>query len=95
MSKKLVHKPRRPKRPPSELAADVPVETPIDQPPEETPAFIERDQRHAMITQHAYYLAEERGFEPGHELDDWLIAERDVEQASASHGGDEPTLCGE
>jgi Protein of unknown function (DUF2934) len=95
MSKKLVRKARRPQRPPAEQAADVPVETPVDQPPEGTPAFIEHDQRHAVIAQHAYFLAEGRGFEPGYELDDWLIAERDVEQASASHGGEEPTLCGE
>jgi DUF2934 family protein len=26
----------------------------------------------------AYYLAERRGFEPGHELEDWLTAEREV-----------------
>jgi hypothetical protein len=26
----------------------------------------------------AYFLAECRGFEPGHELDDWLVAERQV-----------------
>ncbi|MBZ5688862.1 MAG: DUF2934 domain-containing protein [Acidobacteriia bacterium] len=28
----------------------------------------------------AYLLAERRGFEPGHEADDWLIAEREVRQ---------------
>ena len=26
----------------------------------------------------AYYKAERRGFVPGHELDDWLVAEREV-----------------
>jgi len=35
------------------------------------PACIRED----MIQQAAYYLAEQRGFEPGHELDDWLTAE--------------------
>lgn len=26
----------------------------------------------------AYFIAEKRGFEPGHELDDWLAAEAEV-----------------
>lgn len=95
MSKKPAPKTHRAKRSPSGLTADVRVETPVEQPLERTPAFIERDQRHAMIAQHAYYLAAERGFEPGHELDDWLTAERNVEQVSASQGSEEPTLCGE
>ena len=28
----------------------------------------------------AYLMAESRGFEPGHEADDWLAAEREVRQ---------------
>jgi len=36
--------------------------------------------RQAMITQTAFFIAESRGFAPGHELDDWLLAERLVEQ---------------
>ncbi|HEU4625051.1 MAG TPA: DUF2934 domain-containing protein [Steroidobacteraceae bacterium] len=32
-----------------------------------------------MIQQAAYYLAEQRGFAPGHELEDWLAAERQVD----------------
>ena len=31
------------------------------------------------IAQRAYEIAERRGFSPGHELDDWLEAEREVE----------------
>ena len=31
-----------------------------------------------MIATAAYFLAERRGFEPGHELEDWLTAERQV-----------------
>jgi hypothetical protein len=34
--------------------------------------------RHAMIAEAAYYIAERRGFEPGHELEDWLCAEREI-----------------
>ena len=32
------------------------------------------------IRRFAYLLAERRGFEPGHEADDWLVAEREVRQ---------------
>lgn len=35
-------------------------------------------QRHAMIAEAAYYRAERRHFEPGHELDDWLQAEAEI-----------------
>ena len=31
----------------------------------------------AEIAERAYYKAENRGFAPGHELDDWLEAERE------------------
>jgi hypothetical protein len=29
----------------------------------------------------AYFIAEKRGFEPGHELDDWLVAEAQIAAA--------------
>jgi hypothetical protein len=32
----------------------------------------------AMIATAAYFRAAQRGFEPGHELDDWLQAEQQV-----------------
>ena len=35
-------------------------------------------QRHTMIAEAAYYRAEKRHFEPGHELDDWLQAEAEI-----------------
>jgi hypothetical protein len=31
------------------------------------------------IAQRAYEIAQRRGFAPGHELDDWLQAEREIE----------------
>lgn len=31
-----------------------------------------------LIEQAAYYRAEARGFEPGHELEDWIAAEAEV-----------------
>lgn len=37
-------------------------------------------QRHAMIAEAAFFMAQSRGFVPGQELDDWLAAEREVDQ---------------
>ena len=37
--------------------------------------------RHANVAEAAYLLAEQRGFAPGHEIDDWLQAELQVEAA--------------
>jgi hypothetical protein len=37
-------------------------------------------ERARMIAEAAYYLAEQRGFEPGHELEDWLAAEAVIDQ---------------
>ena len=36
------------------------------------------DDLQRMIAEAAYYIAERRGFEPGHEMDDWLQAEAQV-----------------
>lgn len=35
-------------------------------------------QQFDLIAARAYYRAEERGFIPGHELDDWLKAETEI-----------------
>ena len=35
----------------------------------------------ARIASTAYFIAEKRGFKPGHELDDWLAAEAAVARA--------------
>jgi hypothetical protein len=37
-----------------------------------------------MICDAAYFLAERRGFIPGHELDDWLTAEKQIDLALAA-----------
>lgn len=36
--------------------------------------------REQMIAEAAYFRAEQRGFEPGNEMSDWLEAESDVER---------------
>jgi hypothetical protein len=45
-------------------------------------AAIDAAEREARIAVAAFYLAEARGFEPGHELDDWLQAERQIDAAA-------------
>lgn len=40
--------------------------------------------RHTAIAEAAYLLAHQRGFEPGHELDDWLAAETDYDSRCAA-----------
>jgi hypothetical protein len=40
----------------------------------------------AEIAETAYLKAERRGFAPGHELEDWLAAENEVEQRLAGEG---------
>ena len=41
---------------------------------------IDPEQRQAMICDAAYYLSERRGFMRGHELDDWLAAEEEIDR---------------
>jgi hypothetical protein len=47
-------------------------------------AFIEPDERHAMISECAYHRARARGFDPGHELEDWLAAEAEIDAVLVS-----------
>jgi Protein of unknown function (DUF2934) len=42
------------------------------------------EQRQIMICEAAYYIAEHHGFEAGHDMDDWLAAERQVDAALTS-----------
>jgi hypothetical protein len=37
------------------------------------------EDRMSQIARAAYFRAEARGFEPGYELEDWLVAEKDME----------------
>ncbi|WP_036249999.1 DUF2934 domain-containing protein [Methylobacter sp. BBA5.1] len=39
---------------------------------------IDLDEFREMVAINAYYRAEKRGFEPGHEMDDWLEAEQEI-----------------
>jgi hypothetical protein len=42
-------------------------------------SFMGPEERAALIAEAAYYRAEERGFAPGHEIEDWLAAENEVD----------------
>lgn len=37
-----------------------------------------RDELNKLISEAAYFRAKQRGFEPGHELEDWIQAEAEV-----------------
>jgi hypothetical protein len=43
------------------------------------------DDQQRMIAEAAYFLAESRGFNPGHELEDWLTAENLVKNNFGSN----------
>lgn len=43
------------------------------------------DSRWQRIAELAYCKAEQRGFEPGSELHDWLCAEREIEEQDAEN----------
>jgi hypothetical protein len=47
-------------------------------------ASIDAAEREARIALAAFSRAEARGFEPGHELDDWLQAERQIDDELAA-----------
>lgn len=36
-------------------------------------------ERYTMIAESAYYIAEHRGFSEGHEIEDWLQAEKEID----------------
>ena len=44
------------------------------------------ESREARIAEAAYWRAERRGFTPGSELDDWLSAEKEVDQHKGRSG---------
>jgi len=50
-------------------------------------ACISAEDRREMIALGAYYRAESRGFAPGRDLEDWLEAESEIDDAL---GGDSP-----
>jgi hypothetical protein len=43
------------------------------------------EERQSMIAKAAYLRAERRNFAPGHELEDWLAAEAEVDRQLGKH----------
>jgi hypothetical protein len=60
---------RAPRKTPIALAVESAVPAPFTGP----------EQRAALIAEAAYFRAEKRGFAPGHEAEDWLAAEAEVD----------------
>jgi hypothetical protein len=44
------------------------------------------EERRNMIARAAYFRAEKREFAPGHEVEDWVAAEADVDRELAGRG---------
>jgi Protein of unknown function (DUF2934) len=50
-------------------------------------AEISPEELRKLISEAAYYRAKQRGFEPGHELEDWVQAEAEVIRRLNGPGG--------
>jgi hypothetical protein len=50
--------------------------------------FVGPEQRAALIAEAAFFRAEKRGFAPGHETEDWLAAEAEVDAMLMSAGSE-------
>ena len=44
-----------------------------------SPVRVSAEERWRMVATAAYHRAEKRGFAPGHEVEDWLAAEKDID----------------
>jgi len=49
--------------------------------------------RWVMTAEAAYYIAERRGFAPGHELEDWLLAEKQIDAKLSSEAPPGPAAA--
>ncbi len=72
MAELSTEKSRRAKRP----ASRSPAKSPSEDVTVVNLAVLNRDE---MIAVAAYYRAQSRSFEPGHELEDWLAAESEID----------------
>jgi len=52
------------------------------------------DDREERIAQRAYWHATQRGFEGGHELEDWLQAEKEIDAEQVEQAGPEDQFTG-
>lgn len=70
---------RSPDRPPAKSLATAPRAGVRKGAPTAPRMALTREGRHALIAEKAYLRAERRGFDPGHETEDWLAAEAEVD----------------
>jgi hypothetical protein len=75
--------------PPVSSGTRAPQKSGATEPPVLAPARrVTTEARRALIAERAYLRAERRGFVPGHETEDWLAAEVEIDLLlKASHGG--------
>ncbi len=69
---------RTPRKPRTTLTRNAPAR---EEPPRaegDGMAKLSQDELNSMISRAAYLRAERRGFEPGHEVEDWLAAEAEI-----------------
>ena len=59
-----------------------------------TSADSDRNERDRRIAQRAYELAQARGFAPGAELEDWLRAEREIDEQNVKQVPPEDQFTG-
>ena len=50
------------------------------------PRTVDARTRHELIAQAAYFRAQHRGFESGHELEDWCAAEAEIDAVLGAGG---------
>lgn len=70
--------PAKPKQPTEEATAILPPMDTASLP--EGQELLDPAQRHAMIAEAAFFIAQARGFTSSQEVDDWLAAEREIDQ---------------
>jgi len=54
--------------------------------------FVDPERRAALVAEAAYLRAEQRHFAPGHEVEDWLAAESEVDAKLLRATGSEPRV---
>lgn len=80
VAKAASSKPARPRtRAGSSTATDNPAQSKPNSHVGSSVAPITADTRRAMIAEAAYYIAEQRGFGDGRDVEDWLIAEKQID----------------
>src|SRR2546429_9072514 len=79
------------KNPPARTNAPRPSAPVRRSPTEPVRLALTPEARRGMIAEGAYLRAERRGFAPGHETEDWLAAEAEVDVLlKGAHGGSAP-----